>query len=434
MDAAPAGPLRAARGVLGAAVGWASSRRCRSRASPRSPSASPCWPALRWRARPVLLTVGALAVVGIAVGDRRPRASLGLEDRSLRRARQGDQRPRRAGQGRRARCSPTGRSTASARARSPSATATARTCSPSARRPSRTRSRSPSPPSRASIGLAAYLLLLVVALSLVLRGARALAAARRRGRGLLRAGAAHARLRRLPGGPADVGAAGRRRRAAPRRARRRGRAAAARPSRHEAARDHRRRSSPSLGALVCLAFIRDPLDGNEQVVHRGDAGLQRPLQASARSAGSSRAAASCCACAPSAAPLTRRPPSAACACPPTRATSPACSRSTPTRHARELPGARRLHADRRHPRPRAHGAPGYEVGFTFTTPTGIGEGTRPAASMPVDETQPRERRRPLLPRSPSPDGRQPAPRARKAAQGDALSPPARSSSGTDRTV
>ena len=159
-------------------------------------------------------------------GDRHPLDRL---------AGQGDQRPLRPRHAARCRWRATGRCGASAPAPSPSATGPARACAPSAWRRSRTRSRSRSRPSRALIGLLAYLALMVAAFRLVFGGVRARVRAagprdrggrrRRGGRGVLRARAAHPRVRGVPRGPPLLGAAGagRRpggpaRRAAPRRA------------------------------------------------------------------------------------------------------------------------------------------------------------------------------------------------------------------------
>ncbi len=64
-------------------------------------------------------------------------------------------------------------------------------------------------------------------------------------------------------------------------------------------------------------------------------------------------------------------------------------------------------------RARVHTAPGYEIGFTFTTPTGIGAGTD-LLVMPFDETHPRDGVV-LSYRLTKPSGRQPR-RLRKAAK------------------
>ena len=166
--------------------------------------------------RPVLGRSARVAVVVIAA-SRRPGSA---EHRGRHRTRrQGHERPRDlVGGGLRMRA--TGRCRASAPARSPDSTASASTSAPRAVGRARTRSRSRSPPSRGSSGWSRYLALVAVSLALLFSGLRARLKAsewpvqpgtiarsghrRRRYAALL---LQDDRLRRVPGGPADLGAA-----------------------------------------------------------------------------------------------------------------------------------------------------------------------------------------------------------------------------------
>lgn len=143
-----------------------------------------------------------------------------------------------------------------------------------------------------------------------------------------------------------------------------------------------------IGVVVYLAFIRDPLDGNAQVVRRGSPAFnvlyRRDLIQRVR---------------PRPGELLRL-----------RARRGPLLTTTTIRRLRipdykgDVAGLLPVFADARarqlakrfdgfrqtaDNRARVHTAPGYEVGFTFTTPTGIGEGTD-LLVMPFDEKHPRD--------------------------------------------
>lgn len=167
-----------------------------------------------------------------------------------------------------------------------------------------------------------------------------------------------------------------------------------------------------VAGLVYFAFIRDPFDGATQVVHRGDPvfnvlykdSVIRPVE-------------------PRPGELLRL-----------RAKRGRLLATTTVRrlrlpayegdvagllpvfadgHARRLSQRYRGFAQTVDTRARVHTAPGYEVGFTFTTPRGVGEGTD-LLVMPFDEERPRDGVV-LSYRLTKPDGRQRR-RLRKAAQ------------------
>ena len=213
---------RPARAAALACCGPASCSRCRSRASPRCSVGLAVLAALRWRAGPVLALVGAALVRRRRASCSSPRArctSRAARRRRSTRPRAGASTCSRAA----AACSRTARSGASARAASPPATASASTSAPQ-----RAAAVSHTIPvtvaaEQGVIGLLAYVALLVArsrccsARRCARRSRRAPPAStrsRRRGRRRVRrAGAAHARLRGVPRGPALLDAAGDRRRA-----------------------------------------------------------------------------------------------------------------------------------------------------------------------------------------------------------------------------
>lgn len=167
-----------------------------------------------------------------------------------------------------------------------------------------------------------------------------------------------------------------------------------------------------VGVLVWLVFVRDPLDGNEQVVHRGDPvfnvlykdGVIRRVAPRPEELLRLRA---------------RRGPLLATATvrrltlPPYEGDVAGILPVFADAHARAL--SKRLPGFEQtvDTRARVHTAPGYEVGFTFTTPKGIGEGTD-LLVMPPSEQQPRDGVL-LSYRLTKPEGRQPR-RLRKAAK------------------
>ncbi len=167
-----------------------------------------------------------------------------------------------------------------------------------------------------------------------------------------------------------------------------------------------------VGALVYLVFIRDPLDGNAQVV-RAKAPAFNVLykddiirKVKARPGELLRLKAK-------RGPLLATTTIRRLRIPDYRGDVAGLLPVYADGHARGLAGRYDGFRQTVDGRARVHTAPGYEIGFTFTTPDGIGEGTD-LLVMPFDEEHPRDGVL-LSYRLTKPDGRQPR-RLRKAAK------------------